>query len=412
MLLPTNYIEKYFLLSVCLLAAGLWLPIVFTNVLITVSLCLWVANIVFNKFFIIYVKNYIVAGMVMFFAIHALSAMYSNNTIEGWHIVERRLPLIAFPVLFFNNTVNNHFQLIIKGFIGGVCVALLFCLGIALYKVFLYNQTQWLFYHQLSAPIKINAVYLSAYVVAATFWVYNSLFKRPFIKSAILVLLVIGCLLLSSKTMLAILCMGLMCLSIIRVKKYTAIAFALAIGISVLLLPNIRQRFSLEYHSNLSVVNLKQYRYDTPFTGLTLRLVIWKHCANIIHQQHAWLFGVGTGDFQDELNATYKATNMYTGNVQLGDTGYLNYGPHNQYVEIFFSMGVVGLLVLFTHLLLIVVRLKHTDMVSKLLFAMLLIAMLSECIISTNKGILLYAFVVCCIIPTSNTLKKYCYSRV
>lgn len=406
MLLTTNHTEKLFLVSVCALAGGLWLPIVFSNILIGVAAFFWMINVLANKSFSVTIKHKVVVSLYVLFVTYVFSAILSTNYMEGWHIVERRLPLVALPLLFFNSVVQQHLSYIIKYFVGGVFIALMYCVSIAAYHALANNQTHYLFYHQLTAPIKINAVHFSTYVVAAIFWLLNSTFKKQYLKIMLLAILCVGCLLLSSKTMLLVLCVGLIILGVKKVKTYLIFSFVLTFVLAVLIIPPIKQRFALEYNANLSVVGQQFYQYNTPFTGLTLRLVIWKHCLNIINEQRAWLTGVGTGDFQDELNSKYKATQMYTGNPALKDTGYIGYGPHNQYMEIIFSMGVIGLLIFMTHLYLLLAAIYRTNMVNVLLYLLMVVAMFSECVISTNKGVLLYAFVASCIVVSSNSIKN------
>jgi len=46
------------------------------------------------------------------------------------------------------------------------------------------------------------------------------------------------------------------------------------------------------------------------------------------------------------LNDYYTTYGIYTGNPDLGDTGYLGYNFHNQYLEVLVGTGIPGLLIL------------------------------------------------------------------
>jgi O-antigen ligase len=78
---------------------------------------------------------------------------------------------------------------------------------------------------------------------------------------------------------------------------------------------------------------------DTELTTKMLnesRLSIWKVSFNIIRENP--IFGVGTGDIQDELNREYRLS----GSTDLKTDNNLN--AHNQFLEIILENGLIGLL--------------------------------------------------------------------
>jgi O-antigen ligase len=105
---------------------------------------------------------------------------------------------------------------------------------------------------------------------------------------------------------------------------------------------------------------------------------------------------VGVGDFQDLLNQKYTERGLYIGNKQLGDTGYIGYGPHNQWVETFISMGLLGLLYFIFLVSFVFNHYKKQGNVLSILFFMIFIMVsFTECVLSTNKGIVFFAFFIC-----------------
>jgi O-antigen ligase len=103
------------------------------------------------------------------------------------------------------------------------------------------------------------------------------------------------------------------------------------------------------------------------------------------------LFGVGLGDFQNLLNKEYTSSGMYIGNPKLNDTGYLGYGPHNQYIEMFFSLGFCGLL-LFLFLLFrqVFIAFQSLNTLYVLFILLNILFFVTESALSTNKGIIFY----------------------
>ena len=103
--------------------------------------------------------------------------------------------------------------------------------------------------------------------------------------------------------------------------------------------------------------------------------------------------GVGTGDFQDLMNEKYKKTGVYTGNVALKDTGYLGYGPHNEYVEIVLSLGIIGLfLLLYTLFYYAKMALLANNYLALQLLVLFVLFFITESALSTQKGIVPFVF--------------------
>ncbi len=340
--------------------------------------------------------------MLLFYALHVLSLFFSDNLAESGAVLERKLVLLVFPLVMFKPIHQQQFKAIVFAFTAGVVMALTYCIGAATNQYLTTGKTAVFFYHALAEQINIHAVYLAAYAVFALFMLIYIYHRMTMITRIILVatmlFLAIGVVLLSSKMMLAILCLGMFYM---LVKKYAwsslqkgmLITSLTIMGIIILLLPQVRGRFSTEFNSNFSVVKQTTYRYDTPFTGTTLRLVIWKYCFVILSRENAWITGVGTGDGQQLLDKQYKLVNMYTGNPQLKDTGYLGYDSHNQYVETVFSLGIIGLAILLLLLGNQVIQAFKSRNPLFITFVLLnMLFFISESALSTNKGIVFYVF--------------------
>lgn len=340
--------------------------------------------------------------MLLFYALHVLSILFSSDVTEAGAILERKLVLLVFPLVLFKPINQQQFKMIAYAFSAGVVTALVYCIGAATGEYIATGKTEVFFYHTLAEQINIHAVYLAAYAVFAMWMlidIYNTAaMVMRIVLAATMLFLAIGVVLLSSKMMLAVLCLGVFYM---LVKKYAwsnlqkgiLIISLIILGIITLCLPQVRGRFSTEINSNFSVVKQTTYRYDTPFTGTTLRLVIWKYCLVILSREKAWITGVGTGDGQQLLDEQYKQVNMYTGNPELKDTGYLGYGPHNQYVETIYSLGIIGLialLLLLGHQVIKAFKSRNTLFIAFVALNMLFF--ISESALSTNKGIVFYVF--------------------
>jgi O-antigen ligase len=120
--------------------------------------------------------------------------------------------------------------------------------------------------------------------------------------------------------------------------------------------------------------------------GGQLRAAIWK-CSWDVVKKH-WVFGVGTGDAQDSLQAAYEKRKFYFA------SRYNTYNTHNQYLQETVTLGIPGLLVFLACL--IMPLFVRFDVPGKLLYGLFVVSFLFACITDTplelNKGIILYSF--------------------
>jgi len=338
------------------------------------------------------------------FVIQIFSALISQNSHVAFLVVERRLSFLLFPLLLLGHSSGSTIKKVSLSFVFACQVSILICLGGAFVLFIHSNDWGVFFYHNLSSILGLNAIYLSIYCSFSLFvllYYYKnfSIVERR-ISLVSMVFLMFGLVLLSSKMLLFGTLIGVVLYLVwkLRSRYHKGLIFsgAMIFCALILILKPVRQRFQIEFNSNTEVLKLNQYRYDTPFTGLTLRLVIWKFCYEIINEKRAWISGVGVGDFQDLLNQKYTERGLYIGNKQLGDTGYIGYGPHNQWVETFISMGLLGLLY-FIFLVSFVFNhyKKQGNVLSILFFMIFILVSFTECVLSTNKGIVFFAFFIC-----------------
>ena len=118
--------------------------------------------------------------------------------------------------------------------------------------------------------------------------------------------------------------------------------------------------------------------------SLTMRLYFWKASSALIKENV--LFGVGTGDVQNELNKTYIETNS-----PLDKDWYKR--PHNQFLTITVALGILGLVIFLISFLYPIISLKKQ--LHSLFWPYFLIVCLSfvlEDTLETQAGLSFYAF--------------------
>ena len=315
----------------------------------------------------------------------------------------KSLPFLLFPVIFYTvpfRLTLQQFKTILKAFVAGNIIICIVLLAVIIYQLLLngFNpQTLWGLTHQsLSAYVSINAIYLSLFLaLALLITVYFFLQKRNSGRTlkqiiyftGITSLLVIILIFLSSRTVL----LGCALIISIMVFRYyletekllkALLRFLVAgIVLSILVLsmnPVLKWRIE-------SVVDIQ----DTEFTvgkeeGIKMRKRLWSSSAEVFANN--WLFGVGSGDFYDELNKVYKENKF---RIQYRH----EMNSHNQYLSYLVSNGIVGLL-LFIFYMFYPIRMyfKSKRWLPFFITILFVLSYITESYLYTNKGVVVVAF--------------------
>jgi O-antigen ligase len=142
--------------------------------------------------------------------------------------------------------------------------------------------------------------------------------------------------------------------------------------------------------TDLKIVSQNKFTYDTPFNGLNFRLLQWRLGIEILNENNDWLFGAGIGQKQQLLNKKYAQHNIYTGNPELGDTGYLNYNFHNQYLETLVGSGIIGLILLLFIIFYIFVNQRRKLFFPFVVYLLLILFFIFESVLERQAGIVFF----------------------
>lgn len=383
--------------------ASVFLPIKYSSSIIILA----TANSLFRKDVFANLKllylNKLALVLIITYLVIVVSALFSDNRIESFATLERKLSYLVFPILLLISINESYIKKITFSFCIATFLAIIYSLIKALIHYNITKDINVFFYHELGSALSLNAIYFSIYCAFSFFSVLHYYPQIPSSKRYILLFFALvfflAIVLLSSKNILFVVLIGLIYnlfkqRFLIRSKLYVWFLVSVPILLIWLIKP-VKNRFLTELNSKTEVVFLDSFRYDTPFTGFTLRIVIWKNCFEILNEKKSWLFGVGVGDFQDLLNNKYKSEGMYIGNKQLGDTGYWGYNPHNQWIESLLSMGLIGLILLGFLVIFFFQQVNENKfLLGNLLLLIFFSVSLTECVLSTNKGMVFFLFFI------------------
>jgi O-antigen ligase len=293
-----------------------------------------------------------------FYVWQIVGVLYSTNSEAGWNNVVKRTSLALFPIilLFPGKVIKQNIMLLLRIFCFSTFVYIIFCFGFATYNsvgfqdgalTFNYHiPTQnWFSYYFGSAfSYGQHPSYTSMYVLFSTLIGLESFYDTKNRKSFRFFWLLISLILFVSLYFLssrAAFLASIILLPIYFLNKHFSLkryrfAYLFIIAGSMLLvfvsLKNQRVKILTKNISNHS--NSKPAIIDS-------RFIIWKAALKIYERNI--IFGVGTGDVQDELVKEYLKIN----NKELIEK---KLNVHNQFIEFMLENGLIGF-VLFISLL-------------------------------------------------------------
>ena len=334
---------------------------------------------------------------ILLFAIYLTGYLRFADVPKAWPLLERKAALLAIP-LFWALSRLHWPRIRVRLYLwllAGIFTAATFMLIQSLTEFIRSGNWEAFFYHHLTPPIAISPIYFAWYLAVALFWPLREASlpfgQRPhtFIRGALLVLL----LLCASKLFTVI---TLLLLATQWMKHHRPIRFKwgyVIAGIAIILLTlPAGLRIAELIRQDLEVVTWDSYRYDTPFNGLTLRLVQLRFGWEIMREEQAWMTGVGPVNAQSRLDEKYHVYQMYTGNEALGDRGYLDYNFHNQWMETLVATGIPGLATLILTAGLLIIATYHSGAFASII-AISITFMLSESVLEREQGIVLFSMI-------------------
>lgn len=334
-----------------------------------------------------------------FFVAHAIGFLYSENKHEAGLILERKLSLAVFPIVFFYGPKMElkHAKQIVLAFAASCFLMCIVSLGIALYKYGQTHDVEVFFYHTLSNNVGMHASYLALYLcfsISSLLYFINTEEKGlSFIqKSAVgfaFVLMIITVVLLSARLQLMLMLIVFIGYVIMRMKLYKSpikligaiVLLTLLLGGLILLSPKNRERFK-------EAINYKgEYALNKKWGEKQMRFLIWNSASDLIKKKS--LFGYGTGDVQEVLQETY-VKNEYVSLTYWKNT---RFNAHNQFLETTLALGLMGLCIF---VISIVYALKVAIKSKNLLYITFLFLFLASCftesMLERQNGIVFFSF--------------------
>lgn len=362
-----------------------------------------------------------VAVMALFYLLHIVSALLSDDQAEGFSWTVIRMPLFVFPVsigLVYIKQVLKERILYAYGVITTITV--LVCIIWSAYSAISLNDPSLLYNDNLTYRIDKQSVYIALLVNLAVFSfgyllsIRSALVsKKGWIYACFFVLLV-GNFLMASRMAITTLYGSIILVAVwraIQKKKglqlgVIAVSIAAALFLFVNFFPKTVNRFrelaytsfdyshkGVESHFNRDEVTPDQWN------GANIRLAVWS-CGWEVIKQHP-VFGVQLGDKVTELMKVYKARHF--------DFAYdSRRNMHNNYLDIWASFGTVGLLIFLYGFLVEPIRqgIKTRDIFGLFVIAAFMLSFITETYFDRSMGNMMFSFFIAFIISYREPVRK------
>lgn len=348
--------------------------------------------------------------MILFWVLYLVSILYSDDWKYSINDVQQKLLLVVFPLFFVlsSSTVKKYYHKLIDTFALGCVVSIVVCLVTALVHSLSFESgsvtfnpvptdVPWENYFTYDRLANFyHPSYLSMYLSFGIVIIFNRLKVATSSKEKALYLLLIILFcgfvyLLSSRAGMLVASMSVLIGVIVLLKNWRKVFCITGIGLAVLLCGlwvsyNIKGSFSQRAVDELLYgVGMRQLDYKVQQDS---RIGIWKTLPEVIAQKP--LFGYGTGDIHQVLNNAYREQ----GFDYAADN---NLNTHNQYFETAIAIGLIGLAVFLTILLLPLISFRRSkDFFLPLAFILIVAAnFVFESMVTRITGVLFFAFFYC-----------------
>jgi O-antigen ligase len=377
-----------------------------------VPVLLIIAGLIKNRietgtFFNPRLKNPFLFGCILLFLSHVVALFITGADKAGLADLQVKAGLVLAPLAFCSTTISDELRKkLAVYFIIIIAATAFYCLIRATYNYFQTRDTSFFFYHSLVQPVNGHAIYFAVLVFIAllflieTYPVTALVLKRP-VRASLIIFLSILLFLLSSRLVLGFYFLYLITYLAGRVKRRSANRFLISgaliivvAGIIALTTDNpIGRRFSDIMTGNWKVVRMERFNPGMYFNGVQFRLLQWRFTGEILVENHAWVTGIGPGNAQYLLDQKYVSTNMYIGEPERGDRGFLGYNTHNQFLESLLKTGISGpIVLLFICITLVKWAWQKRKRQAAFITALFIVWLFTEAVLERQYGIQIFIF--------------------
>lgn len=338
-----------------------------------------------------------ILGFVALYILYILGTFYSAqlDSQEGALFnLELKLSILLFPIFFstidFRLIQQNFNTKIQKAFVIGCFISLILLFNNAVFSYFKTSSIDVFYYTNLGFvhhPSYLS-LYLNFAIAILLLWLFRNFHGSAFKRNAAIFLILIFhifIVLLSSKAgIIGVVLVYMLTLTYQILKRGKILSMVLPVSLMIIFgitLSFFPQSYSRFYSAESALENEPN---PNSGDGSVARILVWQASLEII-KQHP-IIGVGTGDVEPELMKKYQDKNIL---LAMDET--LN--AHNQYLQTFIALGLIGFLVLLAYFVLPgYMAFKQNHLLYLLFLSLFAFNLLVESMLERQAGVVFYAF--------------------
>jgi hypothetical protein len=411
------------------------LPLAFNNI----ALVLWtIFSVLSLRKNTVYINGYLHIPILLFLWM-AGSFFWSIDPDVTAKAILKEIVLLIVPLNFMcysKEILASKVTIWLKYYSHFMVFYALFFLLRAVLRYALLQESSFFYYHGENnvdsglVPKLLNAIHVSVFIAVAFFWFLHQpkKTKTTLIALGILFLFLV---LLSSKNILLI--TVLLTLFYIfyfsktanKMRLRNSIIFVIII-LTTLFYGRIKQRFDVEFQSNTSkslshdVINQapqgvhfvsiyeawnnKRFTPNDYFPGTAFRVYQIRIFLELIKEEPVFFTGFGLNASFKKLEEKAIAYNLYQGTGK--EDGYQNKNFHNQYVQNFAELGLIGFVLLLSLLGIMLYKSIGKENFLQLSFTILMISVFfTESFLWRQRGVAFFTFIFCLLITIKTPVK-------
>ena len=343
-------------------------------------------------------------SLTIFFVWHLFSLLFAEDFDNSLKAIEGKLSLLVFPLVLFTTSLRkDQIHQLLKLFILSICLAILYLMGHSFMNYL--DEGFWLTYHDFTAPFSAHAVFFSYYLFAAVlFSIYfiqmqGTSMKMKGFYTLVIIISIVGLVFCASKNVTVVSISFGFFMFIQRYIKKGVKVKELSIAVVVLLialfsamqLDAVKSRMG-ELFSGSGMENYHEIRgggmieeaETVLFNGTSLRITFWYLGIDEVSERNRLLVGLTPGDRREIMNERY---------AEVGMVSFSNYNLHNQFIQTFVELGLIGLLIyLLVYTSLFSLAFEQSNRLLLIFLLATVIFQLTESMLERNKVIVFMMF--------------------
>lgn len=355
--------------------------------------------------------------MILFFTVIVISVFLSSNFHKGLRYLDPRLPLAYFPLSVGLLQLKKEFkEKVLLGFAWLTTSIMLLCLGWSVYRSEFFKRPEFLYNDSFTEILKQQSVYIALLVNLSIYiFAYHALYKKNRGKGWMIIAIIFlfaTNYLLASRIMMSVLYLstvGFALYYMFKRRKYfegAALLLGLSVGVFVIFkfFPKTFNRYKELAYTQFDYKNMgKESHYNMEVTkdqwnGANFRIAAWR-CGWELFLSSP-LKGVDIGDKKDVLMEKYREKDF-----QFALRTQKN--VHNNYLDILYSMGLIGLSIFLIGWLILPVLFakRYKDWLSVMIILTFAIGWITEIYFDRSLGGMLTAFFIPFLLTDQQTLR-------